>query len=71
MQIAWIVLAAALSTAPQQPPQAAAQPDRVAQKRYYDCHRDVRTHRIGGVLVTHRHVGEDCQVRVVKKMNSF
>lgn len=36
-----------------------------------DCHRDVRTHRIGGVMVTHRHVGDRCQVRVVRKLNSF
>lgn len=36
-----------------------------------DCHRDVRTHRIGGVLVRHRHVGSDCQIRIVRKANSF
>lgn len=36
-----------------------------------DCHRDVRTHRIGGVLVRHRHVGPNCEIRVVRKGNSF
>lgn len=32
-----------------------------------DCHRDIRTHWIGGSIVTHRHVGEDCQVRIVNQ----
>ncbi|MCX7303904.1 MAG: hypothetical protein NTV73_06145 [Hyphomicrobiales bacterium] len=45
--------------------------ERNQYKRPYDCHRDVRTHRIGGVMVTHRHVGDHCQVRVVNKLNSF
>lgn len=40
-------------------------------RRQADCHRDVRTHRIGGVLVRHRHVGPDCQIRIVRKANSF
>lgn len=49
-------------------------PDRKLDKRYIrvkaaDCHRDVRTHRIGGVMVPHRHVGDDCQVRQVRKVN--
>lgn len=30
-----------------------------------DCHRDVRTHRIGGRMVAHRHVGPDCRMREV------
>lgn len=34
---------------------------------YADCHRDVRTHRINGEMVTHRHVGADCAVRVVRR----
>jgi hypothetical protein len=34
-----------------------------------DCHRDVRLHRIRGVLVWHRHVGIDCTVRVVRRSN--
>lgn len=38
-------------------------------RRYNDCHRDVRTHRIYGVLVKHRHVGEDCAVREVRTVN--
>lgn len=38
-------------------------------RRYSDCHRDVRTHRIHGVMVKHRHVGEDCQVREVRSVN--
>lgn len=32
-----------------------------------DCHRDVRTHRINGAMVTHRHVGSNCAVRVVRR----
>lgn len=35
-------------------------------RREADCHRDVRTHRIGGRLVTHRHVGKNCVVREVR-----
>lgn len=37
--------------------------------RPVDCHRDVRTHRIGGVKVRHRHVGDNCQIRQVRKVN--
>ena len=36
-----------------------------------DCHRDVRTHRINGVRIKHRHVGSDCSVREVRSGNSF
>lgn len=36
------------------------------RRQYYDCHRDVRTHRIGGVFVRHRHVGENCEIREVR-----
>ena len=32
-----------------------------------DCHRDVRTHRINGELVRHRHVGDNCEVRIVRQ----
>lgn len=32
-----------------------------------DCHRDVRTHRINGAPVTHRHVGDNCSVRIVRQ----
>jgi len=40
---------------------------RVEQTRqFYDCHRDVRTHRIGGVRVRHRHVGDNCAIREVR-----
>jgi hypothetical protein len=38
-------------------------------RNYSDCHRDVRTHRIYGVMVKHRHVGDDCQVREVRSVN--
>lgn len=38
-------------------------------RRDFDCHRDVRTHRIHGVMVQHRHVGDDCQVREVRNVN--
>ncbi|MBL8576714.1 MAG: hypothetical protein JNK47_05785 [Mesorhizobium sp.] len=34
-----------------------------------DCHRDVRTHRINGVKIRHRHVGDSCQVREVRQVN--
>lgn len=43
--------------------------ERHGKIRPVDCHRDVRTHRIGGVKVTHRHVGDNCQVRVVRQAN--
>ena len=36
-----------------------------------DCHRSVSTHRIFGDMVRHRHVGDDCDVREVKKLTSF
>lgn len=36
-----------------------------------DCHRDVRTHRIDGVMIRHRHVGDDCAVREVRKVDSY
>lgn len=59
------------------PPQS-AKPDPAAEferrqerRKPSDCHRDVRRHRIGGVMVLHRHVGDRCQVRVVREMNSF
>lgn len=31
-----------------------------------DCHRDVRTHRVDGVMLRHRHVGDDCTIREVR-----
>lgn len=31
-----------------------------------DCHRDVRTHRVDGVRLRHRHVGDDCRIREVR-----
>ncbi|MBT1156525.1 hypothetical protein J1C56_13070 [Aminobacter anthyllidis] len=31
-----------------------------------DCHRDVRTHRVNGVMLRHRHVGDDCSIREVR-----
>ncbi len=40
---------------------------RLQRPRTWDCHRDVRTHRIDGVMVRHRHVGENCEVRVVRQ----
>jgi hypothetical protein len=43
--------------------------ERFASNKPADCHRDVRTHRIGGVKITHRHVGDNCQVRPVQKVN--
>lgn len=43
--------------------------DRDFVRRYEDCHRDVRTHRIRGVMVKHRHVGDDCRIREVRTVN--
>jgi hypothetical protein len=55
-------------------PSISSEPDKNYEERFVsnkpaDCHRDVRTHRIGGVKVTHRHVGDNCQVRPVQKVN--
>ncbi len=38
--------------------------------RRADCHRNVRTHRIGGALIRHRHVGDHCAVREVRRAES-
>ncbi|WP_269930611.1 hypothetical protein [Aminobacter sp. HY435] len=35
--------------------------------RPVDCHRDVRTHRVNGVMLRHRHVGPNCQIREVRQ----
>ena len=43
--------------------------ERHGKLRPVDCHRDVRTHRIGGVKVRHRHVGDDCRIRQVRQVN--
>jgi hypothetical protein len=71
-------LAASAASAGSGLPPASSKPDPAAEfeRRYErrkpaDCHRDVRTHRIGGTMITHRHVGDRCQVRVVRKLNSF
>jgi hypothetical protein len=31
-----------------------------------DCHRDARTHRVDGVMLRHRHVGDDCRIREIR-----
>lgn len=41
------------------------------QGKPVDCHRDVRTHRIDGTRIRHRHVGDGCAVREVRSGNSF
>ena len=43
--------------------------ERNGKLRPVDCHRDVRIHRIGGVKVRHRHVGDDCRIRQVRQVN--
>jgi hypothetical protein len=43
------------------------QPRVIRRNMQADCHRDVRTHRINGQRVTHRHVGDNCAVRVVRQ----
>ncbi len=68
--IAGPAVASGLPPASSKPPPQTYE-ERDVRKRPRDCHRDVRTHRINGVMVTHRHVGDRCQVRVVQKMNSF
>lgn len=40
-------------------------------RRSADCHRDVRTHRVDGIVLRHRHVGDDCRVREVRRANDF
>lgn len=39
------------------------------KRRIVDCHRDVQRHRIGGVMIRHRHVGDDCAIREVTISN--
>lgn len=36
-------------------------------RKLVDCHRDVRTHRINGVMLRHRHVGPNCEIREVRQ----
>lgn len=51
-----------------------SKPDTAAEferRKPRDCHRDVRRHRINGVMVLHRHVGDRCKVRVVREMSSL
>ena len=74
-----IVLALALSLAPAvaagansgapSAPSGKTYEERYVRKKPFDCHRDVRTHRIGGAMVTHRHVGDRCQIRQVRQAN--
>lgn len=39
---------------------------KIINRRHFDCHRDVRTHRIGGIKLKHRHVGDNCAIREVR-----
>lgn len=66
--IAGSAVASGLPPASSKPPPQTYE-ERNIRKRPFDCHRDIRTHRIGGVMVTHRHVGDRCQIRVVRKVN--
>ncbi|MBA3447433.1 MAG: hypothetical protein H0T56_07460 [Pseudaminobacter sp.] len=34
-----------------------------------DCHRSVRTHRVDGLRLRHRHVRDDCRIREVRQGN--
>lgn len=70
--LAALIGAAGAAGADTTAPQSSSNPQQKFEKRHgrikpVDCHRDVRTHRIGGVMVTHRHVGDNCQIRVVRK----
>ncbi len=42
---------------------------KIINRRVVDCHRDVRTHRVGGIRLTHRHVGDNCAIREVRRSN--
>lgn len=42
----------------------------VPRNQLVDCHGDIRTHWIGGSLVTHRHIGDDCDIRIVNQGTS-
>ena len=60
------------ATAAAMPPAGTPKEGSVAQavrQKPADCHRDVRTHRIGGVKIRHRHVGDNCAVREVRQAN--
>ena len=41
-----------------------------APRRYADCHRDVRTHRVDGMMLRHRHVGNNCAIREARRNSS-
>lgn len=43
------------------------EPPREFRRPVVDCHRDVRTHRINGERVRHRHVGDNCEIRIVRQ----
>ncbi|MGF7004570.1 hypothetical protein [Aminobacter sp. BE322] len=45
--------------------------DRLPRRQPVDCHRDVRIHRIEGLMLRHRHVGDDCRVREVRRATEF
>jgi len=66
--IAGSAVASGLPPASAKPPPQTYE-ERNVRKRPFDCHRDIRTHRINGAMVTHRHVGDRCQVRLVRKVN--
>jgi len=73
-----LALSTSAATAGSGLPPASSKPDPAAEFEYRqerrrpaDCHRDVRRHRIGDVMVLHRHVGDRCQIRVVREHNSF
>ena len=67
-----LALAASASSASALPPASSKPPEpKVERRKPADCHYDVRTHRINGVMVTHRHIGDRCEIRRVQKLNSF
>jgi hypothetical protein len=72
--MAFCLASMATASAENGPPPASGkhdknQEDRSVRSKPADCHRDVRTHRINGVKITHRHVGDGCQVRTVRQAN--
>lgn len=62
---------ATLATQPKKPAPAVNQPGPSGgpPRKFFDCHRDVRKHRINGVYLWHRHVGSNCEIRVVNRVN--
>lgn len=72
LALAAIALAQPAAAAQKQPAGDGASKTAVGstkQRQPTDCHRDVREHRVNGVRIRHRHVGDGCAIRVVNQVN--